>query len=154
MSTTTLLRALALPFPEASVHYYGEAWWTVRSSAPGKTWRNRSDWLLAPDLPFSVIPAGIARLLDLQLSPPGPGWGGLLPTWFGIPSSLARVTMWLPIEAPLPSLREFSLLALLPRDELTDAPPFIHLGSQFLVEYQGTLLLSGRPPQSGMLLIP
>jgi hypothetical protein len=37
--------------------------------------------------------------------------------------------------------RNFSLLVLLPREELEGAPPFILLGTQFFLEYKARVLL-------------
>jgi hypothetical protein len=66
--------------------------------------------------------------------------------------------MWLPVQENPGQYRDFSLLALLARDELTDAPPFIHLGSQFLLEYGVQVLLNHVPGSpatcSGQLTIP
>jgi hypothetical protein len=104
-----------------------------------------------------VIPRTIRDLLDLEIGPAA-GWRGNVPTWFGIPCSIGRVTMWLPVQEQPGQYRDFSLLVLLAREELTDAPPFIHLGAQFLLEYGVEVLLNYRPvppaTSSGQLVIP
>jgi hypothetical protein len=51
-------------------------------------------------------------------------------------------------------LRSFSLLVLLPDQDLDDAPPLVHLGDQFLVEYQVQVALDGASPVRGQLVIP
>jgi len=85
---------------------------------------------------------------------PERGWKGQIPTWFGVPCRIGRVKMWLSVlEAELP--REFALLALLPRHDLEDAPPFVQLGTQFLLEYRAKLDLDcSSPTIGGRLLIP
>jgi hypothetical protein len=43
---------------------------------------------------------------------------------------------------------------LLPQQDLRDAPPFIHLGAQFILEHQVQMALDGSSPVSGRLVIP
>jgi hypothetical protein len=51
--------------------------------------------------------------------------------------------------------RAFPLLVLLPKRDLEDAPPFIHLGTQFLLEYKAALHLDcSATDQPGKLIIP
>jgi hypothetical protein len=104
-----------------------------------------------------VVPRTVRDLLDIEIRP-APGWGGSAPSWFGIPCSVGRVTVWLPVEENPGQHRDFPLLALLPRDDLADAPPFIHLGTQFLLEYRAQVTLDCSPgtpvASSGRLLIP
>jgi len=51
--------------------------------------------------------------------------------------------------------RQFSLLALFPRQTLEGAPRFIHLGTQFLREYQAQVALDCSSMGSqGRLIIP
>jgi hypothetical protein len=59
-----------------------------------------------------------------------------------IPCRIARATVWLPILEPLGSYRSLPILVLLPQEDLPDAPSFIHLGAQFLVEYHVQVFLA------------
>jgi len=63
--------------------------------------------------------------------------------------------MWLRVvEAPEP-YRQFTLLALLPQSDLEDEPPFIRLGTQFLLEHRAELSLDcSSPAGEGRLIIP
>jgi hypothetical protein len=87
---------------------------------------------------------------------PEPGWTGPVPDWQGIPCKIGRVEMWLFVEGNL-APHSFSLLVLLPKREAPDAPPFVHLGVQFLLEYRARVRLdasSGSATVShGQLLI-
>jgi hypothetical protein len=104
----------------------------------------KASWLPYPAIrcwrPNTRCPAPVQQSIDLVISPV-PGWKGQVPTWFGISCRIGRVSLWLPIQEQVGQYREFSLLALLPRDDLKEAPPFVHLGAQFLVEYRGRLFL-------------
>lgn len=82
------------------------------------------------------------------------GWRGQIPSWFGVPCRIGRVTIWLPIVENNGQLQSFSLLALFPQQELTDAPPYIHLGAQFFVEHQVQVVLDGQNPSSSRLVLP
>jgi hypothetical protein len=72
----------------------------------------------------------------------------------GIPCRIGRVTLWLPVQDYPHPYREFSLLVLLPRADLKDAPPFIYLGTQFLLEYQARLMIDASALNPGRLMIP
>jgi hypothetical protein len=113
----------------------------------------RSDSLLATSAPVSVVPPSIRHALDLQIAPV-PGWQGVVPTWYGIACTVGRATIWLPVEETPGLYRDFSLLVLLPKRDLPDAPPFIHLGMQFLVEYGGQVTVDGSGPGTGRLVLP
>lgn len=153
MSTTTLFNPYPIRCPTQAVHYLCQSWWTCHSSGR-HTWRNRSDSLLATGHPLSVLPPTIREELDVVVTPVR-GWKGKIPLWFGIPCRVGRVTTWLPILEPPGLQREFSLLVLLPQDDLEDAPPFIHLGTQFLLEYRGQLSCDcSSPTNLGLLVIP
>jgi hypothetical protein len=142
-------------FSVASCRWLCESWWTCRSSGE-HTWRNRSDCLVSPGEPFSVVPPQIRHDLDLVVLPE-PAWPGSVPDWWGVPCRIGRVELWLPIQGG-PPLRSFSLLVLLPARTVPFAPPYIILGSQFLVEYgvELTLNCSSRNPRvcPGQLVIP
>src|SRR3712207_260841 len=138
MSTTALI-PYPVHYPSPALRYLCEAWWTCYSGSK-HFWRQRSDCLIATGQALSVIPRRARELLDPQIRP-APGWKGHVPSWYDVPCGIGRVTLWLPIEQNLGQFRDFSLLALLPRDEVPDAPPFIHLGMQFLLEYRGQLHL-------------
>jgi hypothetical protein len=92
-------------------------------------------------------------MLDLVILPVR-GWRGRVPTWLGIPCRIGRVTVWLLVQEDLGRHREFSLLVLLPQGEPEDAPPFIHLGMQFLLEYRARVLLDCSSTVAGQLIIP
>jgi hypothetical protein len=141
MSTTTVLNPYSGRFPTPTVRYLCTAWWTCYST-PRHTWRSRCDLLLATSQPLSVIPAAIRQMLDLVIKPVS-GWRGQIPFWFGIPCRIGRAALWLPIQENPGEYREFSLLVLLPQRELKDAPPFIHLGTQSLLEYGAQVFIDG-----------
>ena len=123
------------PFP--SLHFLCEAWWTCYSSGR-HTWRRRSDAMLAVGQPISVIPRTAREQLDL-VTASEPRWPDPVPDLLGVSCRIGRVSVWLPIEDQGGLLHRFSLLALLPRQDLPDAPPFILLGMQFLLERQALL---------------
>jgi hypothetical protein len=153
--TTTVLRPSRLPAPSPIVHYFCESWWTCHT-APGSKhhYRERLDSILSTSQGLSVIPPTVFERLDLVVLPER-GWKGQVPTWFGIPCRIGRVTMWLAVQEAAGPYREFSLLALFPRHDLEDAPPFIYLGTQFLLEYRAELRLDcSSPTAEGRLLIP
>jgi hypothetical protein len=139
MSTTTPLIRYPVSLPAPSVRFLIQAWWTCYSAGP-HTWRNRSDALLATGNALSVVSPSIREGLDLETFPV-PGWTGVVPTWMGIPCRIARATVWLPILDPLGSYRSLPILVLLPQEDLPDAPPFIHLGAQFLLEHHVQVVL-------------
>jgi hypothetical protein len=144
-----------LPFPTPVVHYFCESWLTCHSTPSTRyTYRERIDALLATEQLLSVIPLPIRELIDVAISP-ARGWKGQVPTWFGIPCRVGRVKLWLPIEEGPGSHREFSLLVLLPEQELEDASPLIHLGTQFLLEYHADVHLDcSSSAGQGRLVIP
>jgi hypothetical protein len=153
MATTTLLHPYPYPLPAAAVRYLCRIWWTCYS-APPHTWRVRCDALLATGQLLSVIPRMIQDDMNLAITPE-PGWSGQVPTWFGIPCQLGRVTAWLPAQDHPGHYRPLSVLALFPKDELTDAPPFIHLGTQFLLEHRAQVHLDcASAGNAGRLVIP
>lgn len=150
---TALLSLYPLSFyPEATARFLGEAWWTCYSSSP-HTWRQRSDVMVATGQPFSVISPTIRNLLDLEITP-APGWKGFPLTWFGVPCRIGRVTLWLPIQEAAGQLQPFSLLALLPQQDVLDAPPYIQLGAQFILEYRVQVILDTTAAGSSRLVIP
>jgi hypothetical protein len=135
----------------------GEAWWTCPSSKPGKTWRCRNDILVMIGQHFSVISPYVRRRIQM-IETPDPTWQGPTPSWFGIACTVARVEMWLPNQSNLGLLEPFPLLVLLPQRDLPDAPPFVMLGAQFLMEYRVRVeldcaLIPGAP-RCGQLMIP
>jgi hypothetical protein len=153
MSTTTLLIPYPVRLRSPAVRYLCRSWWTCYSSAP-HTWRDRCDSLLATGHPLSVIPPTTREALDIVVAPVS-GWRGSVPAWFGIPCRIGRARIWLPIEENAGELREFEILVLLPKRELDEAPPFIHLGTQFLLEYHSQVVLDGSSPTTpGRLVIP
>jgi hypothetical protein len=133
------------------VRFLVVSWWTCVSTGT-HTWRNRSDSLIAPGQPLSVIPPTARNILNLDVYPV-PGWRGRIPSWYGIPCRIGRVILWLANEENPGQPRPFSLLALLPQQEPPDAPPFIQIGAQFLVEYRGQLLLDGEDPSRSRLTL-
>jgi hypothetical protein len=110
--------------------------------------------MLAPNLLLTVMPPTVRDRFDIEILPE-PGWKGHIPSWFGIPCRLGRVTIWLPIlEGPAP-LRPLSLLALFPAKELEDSPPFVQLGTQFFLEHRTGLSIDYSSPMGeGRLLVP
>ena len=139
-------------YPTPTVRFLTESWWTCYSSPP-HTWRQRSDAVLSTGQPFSVIPRTARNGLDPEITPVK-GWKGFAPTWLGVPCYVGRVTLWLPIHETPGQFRTFSLLTLLPQQDVPDAPPFIQLGAQFLLEYHIRVVLDGAKPDSTCLVIP
>jgi hypothetical protein len=152
MATTTPLIFYPLAYPDPTARFLCEAWWTCHSTGQ-KRWRGRSDCVLAPGHPFSVVPPAVRNALDLDIRP-ARGWKGTSLTWYGIPCRLGRATVWLPVQETPGIHRDLSMLVLLPDEELTDAAPFVHLGAQFLREYHARVSLDCSPPGAGRLLIP
>jgi hypothetical protein len=152
MATATNLIAYPVHYPSPSVRFLAEAWWTCRSSG-SHTWRNRSDCILATDLPLSVVCPGICDNLELELSPV-PGWKGRIPSYQGITCRIGLATLWLAQQDNPGQYRSFSLLTLIPQTEPIDAPPFIHLGAQFLLQYQVQVSLDANPTGKSQMVIP
>lgn len=150
--STTLLSLYPVSYPAATARFLTEALWTCYSSPP-HTWRQRSDAILATGQPLSVIPHSAWNGLDPEITP-APGWKGFAPTWLGVPCHVGRVTLWLPIQESLGQYRSFSLLTLLPQQDVLDAPPFIQLGAQFLLEYHVQVILNESATGSNRLVIP
>jgi len=73
-------------------------------------------------------------------------------SWFGAPCVLVRVRIGLPVVGN-PTPRPFSLLALLPLRRVRDTPPFLRLGTGFLVAHRATVRLTSSPAR-GELVIP
>jgi hypothetical protein len=110
--------------------------------------------VLATGQPLSVISPTTRQALDI-VALPVPGWRGRVPTWFGIACRVGRVRLWLPVHEEPGRYREFSLLVLLPRQDLEGAPPYIHLGTQFLLEYRARVVLDcSSAVIPGHLIIP
>lgn len=110
--------------------------------------------MLAPGQLLSVMPPGITERFDLDLLPER-GWRGQVPAWFGVPCRVGRVTIWLPVLEGPALLRALSLLALFPRSGVADAPPFVQLGTQFLLEHRAELHLDySSAAGEGRLMIP
>ncbi len=155
MPTTTALKPSLIPAPTPLARYFCESWWTCQT-APGSRhhYRERLDSLLSTGQALSVIPPTVFERLDL-VSLPERGWRGQVPSWFGVPCRIGRVTLWLSVEGAPGTYRPLSLLALLPRHDLEDAPPFIQLGTQFLHEHRAELRLDcSSPAGEGRLVIP
>jgi hypothetical protein len=152
MAATTIFRPSPLPVPTKVAHYICESWWTCHTQSGGKHYyRERLDSLLSLGEGLSVIPAAVLDRLDLVIGPVK-GWKGQIPTWFGSPCKVGRVKLWLAILEEIGPYREFSLLALFPRKDIEDAPPFVQLGTQFLLEYRAEFHSSSKG--EGKLLIP
>lgn len=152
MSTVLLTLAPLSYYPTSTGHYRTEAWWTCYSSPP-HTWRRRSDVILATGQSLSVILPTVRHLLDPVITP-AQGWKGIRPTWLDVPCHVGRVTVWLPIQETPGQSRPFSLLALLPQQDVPDAPPFIQLGVQFLLEYRIQVVLNEGGTAGNRLIIP
>lgn len=148
--STILLTPYPLPYPTPTVQFLAQAWWTCYSSPP-YTWRQRSDVILATEEPLSVILPYIRNRLNLEITP-AQGWRRLALTWLGIPCHVGRVTMWLTSQEtpgrPLP----FSLLTLLPQQDVPDVP-FIQLGVRFLLEHKVQVVLNETGTGGGNRLV-
>jgi hypothetical protein len=78
-----------------------------------------------------------------------------MPSWYGISCRMGRLALWLPVQETPGQYREFSLLALLPNKDLREAPPFIRLGTQFVLEHRIKVLVDGASPEiPGRFIIP
>lgn len=62
--------------------------------------------------------------------------------------------MWLPTQETPGSFHPFPLLSLFPQQDIPDAPPFIQLGVQFLLEYQVQVVLNETVTGGHRLVIP
>ncbi len=153
MATTTPLTAYPVRLPSPSVRFLCEAWWTCYSAGQ-HTWRTRSDLFLATGEPLSVIPRPFQQSLAFVIRP-DTAWRGQAQTWRGVPCRIGRVSLWVPSEETAGLLRELSLLALLPRHEVEEVPPYVLLGTQFLIEHRAQVVLDGSVPGAvGKLVIP
>jgi hypothetical protein len=151
--STPLLTIYPVPAPIATVRFLSQAWWTCHSS-PGHTWRVRSDVVLASGEAYCVVPFSTRQHLDPVIKPVA-GTKGIAPRWRGAACSFGRLTIWLPIEEDTSTHRNFSILALLPKHDVADVPPYIFLGTQFLFEYRAELLLGcSTETPTGRLVIP
>jgi hypothetical protein len=74
-------------------------------------------------------------------------------TWLGIPCHVGRVTMWLPSQETPGQMRPFSLVTLFPQQDVPDAPPFIQLRTQFLLEYNVQVVLNETGTGGGNRLV-
>lgn len=61
--------------------------------------------------------------------------------------------MWLPCQETSGQPRPFSLLTLFPQQDIPDAPPFIQLGTQFLLEYKAQVILNETGTGGGNRLV-
>jgi hypothetical protein len=62
--------------------------------------------------------------------------------------------MWLPSQETPGQMRSFSLVSLFPKQDVPDAPAFIQLGMQFLLEYQVHVVLNETGTGGNRLVIP
>lgn len=64
---------------------------------------------------------------------------------------LVKVRIGLPvIESPTP--RPFTLLALLPLRHVEDTPPFLRLGTEFLMTHRASVRLTTNPARGEMVI--
>jgi hypothetical protein len=73
-------------------------------------------------------------------------------SWCGVPCRLVRIRIGLPV-VDSPSPRPFTLLALLPTEEVEDVPPILRLGAEFLTAHKASVRLFSAPC-TGDLIIP
>jgi hypothetical protein len=155
MAKTFALKPSLLPGPALIAHYLCESWWTCHTAAGSKHhYRERLDSILATSQGLSVIPPAVLERLDLVVVPER-GWKGEVPTWFGVHCRIGRAGIWLPALDEPGTYQDFALLALFQRRDLDDAPPFVQLGTQFLLEYAAAVHLdcSSRAGE-GRLVVP
>lgn len=62
--------------------------------------------------------------------------------------------MWLPSQETPGQMRPFSLVTLFPKQNVPNAPPFIQLGMQFLLEYHVQVILNETGTGDNRLVIP
>jgi hypothetical protein len=155
MPTTTIFKASRFSLPTPAVHYICQTWWSCSHGAGSRyEYRERFDSLLSTAELLSVIRPSALKGIDLEIMPER-GWRGHVLTWRGVPCRLGRVRVWLPIEEGPDVLRPLPLLALFPKEDVEDAPPFVQLGTQFLLEHKVQLTLDASSIQGeGRLVIP
>jgi len=91
--TTTVFTPSLFPLPAPAVHHVSQSWWTCHCGASGRhRYRERFDTMLAPGLLLTVMPPTVTERFELEILPE-PGWKGQIPSWFGIPCRLGRVTV-------------------------------------------------------------
>jgi hypothetical protein len=61
--------------------------------------------------------------------------------------------MWLPSQETPGQMRSFSVLTLFPKQDVPNAPPFIQLGVQFLLEYNVQVILNETGTGGGNRLV-
>jgi hypothetical protein len=149
---TIPLSLYPLSYPAATARFLAESWWTCYSSPP-HTWRQRSDAILATEQPISVMPRTARNGLDPVITP-APAWKGFAPAWLGVPCRVGRVTLSLPIYGAPGQFHSLSLLTLFPQQDVPDAPPYIQLGAQFLLEYHIEVVLNESATGDNRLVIP
>jgi hypothetical protein len=106
--------------------------------------------LFSPSDPYSVV-FPLRRVGPLrafaELAPLA-----VVPTWFGSPCTPIYVRIGLPVVGQsIP--RPFRLLALLPLQDVDDAPPLLRLGAEFLQATGANVELTANPCE-GRLIIP
>jgi hypothetical protein len=62
--------------------------------------------------------------------------------------------MWLPSQETPGQMRPLSLVTLFPKQDVPHAPPFIQLGTQFLMEHNIQVVLNGTGTGGNRLVIP
>jgi hypothetical protein len=116
----------------------------------GKNLQHRDRFILAPELPYAVIPCRVRRRWNLQYSPlPAAEWvNGQVPAWEGIPCDGGYITIWVDSFRRIPGLadsrywQKIKILAIFPEYDPTPAPLEAMLGCEFFHSYR--LLLSIR----------
>jgi hypothetical protein len=110
--------------------------WSITDSEEG-LWVLRPG-MIAPELPFSVIPRSLREALQLQpLAELPDAWRSRpVPTWHGIPCRLGSVFMRT-VNQQVPAVPlVFRLLVLMPeRDSPGPRSDHVVVGSEFLVHY-------------------
>jgi hypothetical protein len=93
--------------------------------------------ILAPELPYSIIPLSIRERFGIQPASPPPGWQNRpAPRWRGVPCQVGSAPIWMLNELAPGEPVEFKVLALFPESEPTG--PRVRqtaLGQQFLLQY-------------------
>jgi hypothetical protein len=114
------------------------SWEPPDSSDPLAPFRSVIEAILAPEVPFSVLPRAVHQAFSVRLDPPPSDWQGHpVPRWRGVTCQLGVASVWLRNSRQPHEAMEFRMLVLLPQ---ADPPgPRLHdtvLGQQFLRQYR------------------
>lgn len=123
--------------------------------------RNRTQYrdqcLLDTGAPLCVVPAFFHQTYDLDWQPLAGHWPAGFTTWAGVPCTIGRMDVWVPIpDAPFLA-GPFSLIAKFAQGAPSSAAGAlpILLGLNFLADYHAEVAFQFRtPPYDGLISLP